>query len=124
MASLCLRSALGLALLALGGCATTTALAHPRDIAQVADLPGKLVVRLVGDSVDRTLIQYRVTPDSLFGKIEGSAPPGEALVLVAVPYDSVVAIRARRSGSGTHALTMVAFPGLMGVLAYWILGVP
>jgi hypothetical protein len=97
---------------------------HPQDIARITDPPAKLMVRFVGDSARRTLIQYRATPDSLFGKIEGSAEGGHPLVQVAVAYDTVESIWAKRSGSGTHAMTLSAFPVLIGAMAYWILGVP
>ncbi|MEO6066842.1 MAG: hypothetical protein ABJB33_01180 [Gemmatimonadota bacterium] len=78
----------------LGGCLLSGCLAHTtyaptNTTLWTEEAPRAVRVYLVNDPIPKRIGQFKVTPDSVFGIIEGSALPGHPLQRLAVSVDSV-----------------------------------
>ena len=122
---LSVRDSLLLIVLLIGsaGCVTTTSLTPPAELHTLREPPTRLLVQVAGDSVWRTVIQYRTTPDSIYGSLEGSSLPGTPLRRLEVPFDSITAVRLqRRDVARTAAVPVVS--GVLLAMTAWILASP
>lgn len=81
---------------AISGCAVATSYGPAMFPNVIAEQPTSVAVRLKGEPVPRRIGQFRITTDSVFGLYAGSAAPGQPLLPLAQPLDSVAEISVYR----------------------------